>query len=551
MSGKAKSSGVSRSAGGEGGGDGRGDRGDSEPKTKKQRLIAAGSDQNTETEEELYQKAVALVFGGQLYFKLLQYAGRDGIRHLRGDRHWRKAMDELPADDLRQLKLPAVPRPSDIDLSLLRSLLTVKTSAGDGCSGWTLNDLGWEVLVSSPLTSYRVYEDIIKPDLDNRRLEMIANDYDAPAGALKKMVRRGTSEILLSIASHRNATSEILSAVLLRVLHRHSNFSSGSVVKITECVAHHKNTCELDLMLLADDTDKVVRAAVGKNENTPGEVLRDLSSDESSLVRYKVARNRSTPQDVLVALSVDEDEYLRAGVAENSASDLELLWNLSADPSRKVLSGLTMNWSSSKELQTFLATSYPKHLLDYYATRFGVSDKQMFSLKDKNHREFLVTWSQDPDVLASLVGMDEGIHDKNIARSRRTPPHALDTLSHSSDKRVRCLVAANKKTSIATLERLFRDEACKIGLSRNSNVPVAILESLAEHEDVEIRKNVAVNESTTLEILRKMLEKETDDGVLHYKFNWLKSISMKPVPYPKGLSQLFGNEWMATQKTLI
>ena len=140
MSGNAKDSGVSRSADGEQGGDGGGGRGDSEPRTKKQH----------ETDEELYQKAASLVFGGGLYSKLLRYAGPEGIAHLRGDRKWRKAMDELPADDLRELKLPVVTRPDDVDLALLRQLLTEPTSAtlmGKPSGPWTLNELGWNPLL--------------------------------------------------------------------------------------------------------------------------------------------------------------------------------------------------------------------------------------------------------------------------------------------------------------------------------------------------------------------------------------------------------------------
>lgn len=62
MSGKG-ASGVSRSAAG-----GDGGRRDSEPKTKRQRLTAATKE---ETKEILRQKAVAMVFGGELYAKLL------------------------------------------------------------------------------------------------------------------------------------------------------------------------------------------------------------------------------------------------------------------------------------------------------------------------------------------------------------------------------------------------------------------------------------------------------------------------------------------------
>lgn len=139
MSSSGAATGASRSAGG---GNGGGSPGNSEPKTKKQRL--ATSEHKHETDEELYQNAVALVFGGELYAKLLSYGGEEAIAHFRDDYRWRTAMDELSEADKKALELPSVPRPSDMDLTLLRALLTEPISSPHtgGSGTWALNKLG-------------------------------------------------------------------------------------------------------------------------------------------------------------------------------------------------------------------------------------------------------------------------------------------------------------------------------------------------------------------------------------------------------------------------
>ena len=147
---------------------GRGDDSDAEPKTKKQRL--AGASAAPESEEDLHQKAVSLVFGGELYSKLLGYGGQEAILHLRDDDQWRKAMDELPADDLKSLKLPVVRQPSDTELFLLRGLLTKPLEASSTLPntklGWTLSDVGRRTLATSPLASNKMLQNLVQSGCD-------------------------------------------------------------------------------------------------------------------------------------------------------------------------------------------------------------------------------------------------------------------------------------------------------------------------------------------------------------------------------------------------
>ena len=486
MSGKAKTSGVSRSAVGD---DHDHDRGDSEPKTKKQRLLtAAASDQNAETEEDLYQKAVSLVFGGELYAKLLRYAGPEGIAHLRGDRKWRKAMDELPADDLRGLHLPVVKRPDDVDLTLLRELLTepAPTALIDQASGsWTLNELGRKILVRSPLTSNAVIRNVVNSGNDELLDGSICHRLGNSAEILADLVRLGKPKVLWKIPYHPAATCEILSAILVRL--PQSKLSQDHVRTAVNNIANHRNTGGFDLDFLSTHEDSYVRRCVAQNRSTPSYLLRKLSSDTVTRVRAAVARNPKTPRDRLVSLSVDPSHVVRAAVARNPNAYLDLLTKLAQDDDSDVLYAL--------------AQSQKKHF------------DLIFDEARKRHRSTIAFYSDNSDALDRLVGMDDGSYDHLVARNPNTSQEVLDRLAASDDERVRMSVAGNKNTSAAALQQLLHDSSCKFMVAENENTPIHILEALAKEEDSDVLGCIAENKSVTPEILRGIISSTPPDSL--------------------------------------
>ena len=509
--------------------------------------MAEAKQQQNETDEELYQQAVSMVFGGELYSKLLGYAGPEGIRYLRGDQRWRRSMDELPADDLRGLGLPSVPRPSQLDLFLLRNFLTkpVGASPGSPSSCWALNDLGIEVLLSSPLTSHRVLEDMI-PNLDANHLASVARHDTISATTLKKLVQHTDSpNVLKIIASHPNSTSEILSALLLRVFSYYDPFPPSEGFLIANRIAMHTKVAELDLAFLSKDIRESVRSAVAENPSCPEHTLRELSTDDNEKVRAEVAYNKSTPRDILIKLSVDKDASVRASVAANENTDFDILLDLSMDDGENVLYELAANTNSSKELLSRLAASSDTTLLFHLARRADFDDKEIFSIANKEHRLFLASQTKRAAVLAGLVGIDDGLHDDTIARNGHTPSHVLESLANSQKSSVRREVARNKNASerilellskdanaevrkavagnesanSSTLESLVLDEECKYDISLRLRLPLKILKLLAQDERAVIRENVAADTSATLEVLRNMLKDETDSSVLEAVWN--------------------------------
>lgn len=273
--------------------------------------------------------ATDLLFGGELYADLLGFAGPEAIAHIRDDREWRRAMDELPDGNKKKLGLPVlrVPRPSVEDRRLLRELLTepVRGTAESGTAGeegdagaatrvgWKFNELGLQVLAESPLTSNTVIGKMIASgNCSDDILGLIARRESVSSKTLSTLLSLENPAVFPYIAAHCNATSSILSDVLVQL--SKSNLSEDIISGIEEEVGRHKETSEMDLLVFKDD---VVRGAVAENSSTPEWVLGQLSTDDDYYVRHALARNIATPLSLLHKLAFDVDFHVRRAVARN------------------------------------------------------------------------------------------------------------------------------------------------------------------------------------------------------------------------------------------
>ena len=262
MSTSHSSSGASAAGAAGAAGAGRGDDSDAEPKTKKQRL--AGASASAENEEDRHQKAISLVFGGELYSKLLGYGGKEAILQMRGDDQWRKAMDELPTDDLKGLKLPVVPRPSDAELVLLRGLLTKPLESPSALNiklGWTLSDVGRGTLAFSPLASNKMLHNLVKACGDEDILEAVANRQGVTSSLIDEFIASDCPpSVFHSIASNPASSGEVLSAILVRL--PKSSLPQYLVTNTLTSIAWHCNVNRFDLQFLSRHEDEFVRGVV-------------------------------------------------------------------------------------------------------------------------------------------------------------------------------------------------------------------------------------------------------------------------------------------------
>ena len=454
---------------------GGGCRGNSDPSAAKPDAV-----------EENHQTAVDLLFCGELYAKLLGYAGRQGIMYLRDDQLWRKAMDLLPAKDLSALGIPVVSRPNELDLFLLRSLLTkpvVSLRTGKDI-GWKLNDLGTRILASSPLASDEMLQSLVYPGCDEKVMSslLVHENTHLSASLLTKMLVSGCPPKLFEcIATQENATSQILSAILLKLLISRAVKNPGNR-KVYLAVASHRNADELDLHYLATHKSAEARKGVAMNVNAARfGLLHALSKDENAGVRAACAANINAPRTLLFGLAMDSDREVRESVAGNPSADKDLL-------------------------MTIAASSTNPRLLRTVARNPNCSVDEIFSINNNNHRESLAHFSSDPILLNSLVGLDDCSYDEYVAWNANSPVEILTSLAKSENEEIRYEVARHKNTTSPLIEELLQDEECMEALAENHNLPFHIFQLLSVDDSRAVRNNVACNTRAPPEILERMIE---------------------------------------------
>ena len=451
---------------------GRGDP-DAEAKTKKPSAAP-------EIEEDTYQKAVALVFGGELYSKLLGYGGQEAILHFRGDPTWRKAMDELPADELKSLKLPVVGQPNDAELYILRRLLTKPLEASSSLPktklGWTLSDLGCRTLASSPLASNKMLQNLVRTGrgiADTFRI--IARRRNLSPMVMEEIIAAEWYPFnFYPIASNPASSGEVLSALLVRL----PESGLGSDIHlILLTIGEHENTKDLDLRCLSRHKSYFARKAVAMNPKavTLG-LIQDLSTDTSESVRAGCATNRSAPQSILTKLSTDKEVEVRRAVARNPSSGKELLAMM-----------------ASSELE--------ESVLRCLAKNKSISVDDVFSISNVKHRKILAQYGTRPNVLVELVGMDNGEHDAAVAGNERTPADVLECLAMSDNEDVRRRVASNKNIPSPTIDLLMQENGLRQNIAGNPATPLNILEALATSEDSDVRVAVMKNSASPESLL--------------------------------------------------
>ncbi len=89
-------------------------------------------------------------------------------------------------------------------------------------------------------------------------------------------------------------------------------------------VAKNPHTPVSVLKILAKDDINLVRALVGANPATPGDILEHFFNDEK-IVRDALSGNPNTPLKLLKILSGDSDKMVRMRLCENPAATKEIL----------------------------------------------------------------------------------------------------------------------------------------------------------------------------------------------------------------------------------
>ena len=171
---------------------------------------------------------------------------------------------------------------------------------------------------------------------------------DTPIDILEKYSTDGNPDIRIQVASHKNASADILrklakdtdKRVRLAVTTQNPNITSSLLDElgtdwdpdIRIQVASHKNASADILRKLAKDTDKRVRLAVAtQNPNITSSLLDELCTDENIEIRKLVADSSITSPDTLRRLSIDSNPQIRSAVLKNSSVTSDILEKLASD----------------------------------------------------------------------------------------------------------------------------------------------------------------------------------------------------------------------------
>jgi len=467
---------------------------------------------------------------GPLFPKVLVFVGPGAhISSLRSYQCFRDKMARLPADALRTIGLPAMPPPTDIDMTALRQILTEPFYGPFGMQdGWKLSPLGLKAFIASPLTSHRALKNMIHPRAPGFVLEAMSKRSSTPSDLLDRIVDavlRGNHDpaVVFNLARHPNASANALTTArsLLANATPSSSLSSDAITYFEVHLARNKNTSKRDLTMLSRNRNPLVREAVGLNLNTDVADLVTLSSDTDDNVRRAVAANPNLPRETMIAMSMGDsgNANVRAAVASNTSIDEEfasLLVSLCNDDDMQVLRNLACNPNVS--VDDCFDLQQPLHqaiLADYSEAPHTL--RTLAGMEDDDLLLSVATNKFTPaDVLSSLAGSTNGTVRMNVARNFATPPSVLEQLLSDTQAGVRHSAAVNEHTPAAALvlETLASDDACKEFAAFNINTPPHVLDLLSKDEEEDVRLGVATNKSTPAHVLEAMLEANEDHEVI-------------------------------------
>ncbi|MGV0106635.1 hypothetical protein NSTCB13_05463 [Nostoc sp. DSM 114160] len=299
---------------------------------------------------------------------------------------------------------------------------------------------------------------------------------------------------------------------------------------------------------LANHTDGYTRDRVAENPNTPPEALRKLASkQEAGEPRIFLGRNLNTPSDVLESLSKDRDKKVRISVAENPNTPLTILQYLANDTERNVAEAATRAIREQQGEYTAEAVrknpKTPPHVLEKLAQKdpqtvcqHPNTPSELFLEFSKSLNSQVREWvAKNPNapvnILEQLADDDSSTVRQEVARNPNTPLSLLfklfardaslsDTIAYQMSREQYHSPQAKSILNILTeestspletiLQRLVREgvEATRLFLARRVDLPAHILAQLAEATEVEVRQAVAQNPNTPISVLEKLARDE-------------------------------------------
>jgi hypothetical protein len=147
------------------------------------------------------------------------------------------------------------------------------------------------------------------------------------------LVARLVSILLDSRLARRLPTSTIEAAVRAEMLIEAvlGELADAKEAPLRRLVACDPDTNPIVLLLLAEDSDPLVRRALARRSNIPALLWFPLSNDSSPVVRRTLAAHRNVPPEILTLLAHDKAISVRLTVASHPRSADTILEELAKD----------------------------------------------------------------------------------------------------------------------------------------------------------------------------------------------------------------------------
>ncbi len=130
----------------------------------------------------------------------------------------------------------------------------------------------------------------------------VSKNPNATTDILKNLVSNGGERVLVQVVSRDDVTEDILRSLLYIAKPKVAAGIARSEVATSEMLRELSSQWGLGSKIRHVETIDVL-AAIGRNEKTPEDVLRELAREENEYVLVAVAGNPSTPKEVLRKLA--------------------------------------------------------------------------------------------------------------------------------------------------------------------------------------------------------------------------------------------------------
>ena len=147
---------------------------------------------------------------------------------------------------------------------------------------------------------------------------------------------------------------------------------------------------------------------LGRNDNTPVDVLYELCEDVDPFIRSSVAYNKNAPKELVNKLMFDTNDEIRAIISKRNDISREDVFQMAFDSSNAVRHGLARNRNTPVE--------FLKVMCNYQALRISVAGntscptyilEELSKDKDEFVRGYVASNTSTPKTVLSNLELDD------------------------------------------------------------------------------------------------------------------------------------------------